>query len=302
MNLVTLPSILKANMSTLKKTGFYNTTDNESIYYESYGESGPILVFTYGLACPLNHWHKQVSHFSQDHRVLLYDLRGHNKSSLNNPNLSLEVLARDAYELSQFLYPNEKAFFIGHSFGCPISFLISILYKEQIKGSVLINGFYKNPFEKFLTKDQCIKIIESLELMHENAPELSQWIWSKGSDSSLFQILAGLTGGFNLERTDFKDIEIYTKGLASLSFSTFLIHFKTLFKFDGSDHLNEESLSPSLIIHGGRDGIVPLDQNQDLGAMKNACFLNLPEGSHCTQLDLPFETNKAIEGFIQSNY
>ena len=62
-----------------KKTGYYKAFDGTPIYYETRGSGEPI-VFIYGIACLMNHWHHQVEFFSKTHQVILFDIRGHHKS------------------------------------------------------------------------------------------------------------------------------------------------------------------------------------------------------------------------------
>ncbi len=288
-------------MTIPKKTGFFSTSDETSLYYELYGESGPVIVLSYGIACLMNHWHFQVDDFAKDHQVLMYDLRGHHKSEMGTTeDITIDLLAQDAVELLTHLFPeNPKAHFWGHSFGAPISFRCASLFPDNVESIVLINGFYKNPFSDILSVEAGLKLIENLKTFAENAPSLSQWLWANSTDNLIFHYLAGVTGGFNLERTAYKDIEIYSKGLGAIALPNFFSNFKALIQFDGSSFF-EETLCPALIVHGERDGIVPLDQNKILAeCLPDATFVEFAEGSHCTQLDLPIELNQSIREFLK---
>ncbi|MGH1468502.1 MAG: alpha/beta fold hydrolase [Bdellovibrionales bacterium] len=288
-------------MTIPKQTGLFKASDETKIYYELYGESGPVIILSYGIACLMNHWHLQVEEFAKDHQVLMYDLRGHHKSEMGPADITIELLAKDTVELLRFLFPKDpKAHFWGHSFGAPIAFRCASLFPENVESIVLINGFYKNPFSHILSVEAGLKIIDNLTVFAENAPDLSKWLWANSTDNLIFHYLAGVTGGFNLERTAYKDIEIYSKGLAALSLPNFFNNFKALLQFDGSGFF-EDTLCPALIVHGERDGIVPLDQNKILAeCLPNATFLEFAEGSHCTQLDLPIELNQAIRTFLKN--
>lgn len=283
-----------------RKKGFFKTSDQTKLYYEVYGESGPVIVLTYGIACLMNHWHFQIDEFAKDHQVLIYDLRGHHQSGMGTEeNISIDLLAQDAVELLNYTFPKDtKAHFWGHSFGAPVSFRCASLFPNQVASVVLINGFYKNPFSEFLSVEVCVQLVEGLKTFTENAPSLSQWLWANSTNNLLFHYLAGVTGGFNLERTAYKDIEIYSKGLSSIPLENFLKNFKALIQFDGSPFF-EEILCPTLIIHGARDGITPLEQNKILAeCLPNAKLIEFTEGSHCTQLDLPIEINNALREFL----
>lgn len=287
-------------MTVPKQSGFFKTTDQTKIYYELYGESGPVVVLTYGIACLMNHWHYQVEEFAKDHQVLMYDIRGHHKSDMGSTDvMTIDLLAQDCIELLDFVFDKTtSASFWGHSFGAPISLRCASLYPDRVSSLVMINGFYKNPFIEMLPTETCLQVIDGLATFAEEAPSFSQWLWSKGTDNLLFHYLAGVTGGFNLERVSYKDIEIYSKGLASIELPYFCRNFRALLEYDGAKYF-EQTVCPTLVVHGERDGIVPLDQNNILSeCLPNAQFVEFAEGSHCTQLDLPVELNKAVRSFL----
>ncbi len=289
-------------MSIPRKTGFLKMSDETKIYYELYGDSGPIIVLTYGIACLMNHWHFQIDDFAKDHHVLTYDLRGHHKSEMGpNENITTDLLAQDAIELLKMLFPkNPQAHFWGHSLGAPISFRCASLFPDSVKSIVLINGFYKNPFSELLPTKVCTKLIDNLSTFAQTAPSLSKYLWAKSINNPIFHYVAGISGGFNLERTDYKDIEIYSKGLSTIPLLNFFKHFKALIDFDGSSYF-EQITCPALIVHGTRDGLIPLEQNKILAeCLFKSTFLEFKEGSHCTQLDLPIELNLKIRDFLKT--
>lgn len=281
---------------TPRTTSYFTTTDGAQIYYEVYGESGPVVVLTYGIACLINHWHRQVEELSKDYQVMVYDIRGHHKSSRGTDEITMELLANDLLNLASFAFPKEESFhFCGHSFGAPIVLCASALKTEKVKTSTLINGFYKNPFEEYTSTEMAVKIFEGLEVFAKSAPCLTSWLWKNTVKSLAFHYLACLLGGFNIERIDHKDIEIYSQGLAILNLDYFFEHFKALLRFDGSIYLDGLD-TKTLIIHGDRDGIIPLIQNKILAdKLKNSKLVLLREGSHCTQLDLYFEVNNLLK-------
>lgn len=283
---------------TPRKTAFFTTSDGAKLYYECYGDQGPVLVLTYGIACLMNHWHPQIEDFSKDHRILIYDIRGHHKSELGDQEITVDLLAQDCVELLNEAFSEDtKAHFWGHSFGAPIALRVGSIFPERVESIVFVNGFYKNPFGDFLTNEQCLQAVEALNIFSDQAPELSQWLWSRITNNVLFRYLAGVTGGFNLERVSYKDIEIYSKGLSVLPFSNFLENFKALINFDGSPYLSK-TVAPVLVVQGDRDGLIPEHLNTSLvDQLPNGELCRFSEGSHCTQLDLPAQLNRKIRIF-----
>ncbi len=289
-------------MSVKQKTSYIKTDDKAELYYEVHGTSGPVLVFSNGLACPINHWHNQIEHFSKNFRVLAYDLRGHHKSSRGLlKKITMDLLAHDLLKILDTAFPNESsALFFGHSYGVPISLKLAALAPEKCKALVLVNGFYKNPFSEVLDEKQIIDAVEAFKVFSLSAPRLTKWIWKNGVDSSFFRKTTGCLGGFNPERMPVKDMEIYSKAVASIDLQSFLNHFKALIRFNFSA---DSALvkCPTLIVHGERDQIIQESQNIELAEMiENSFYQKLSEGSHCTPLDVPVKLNKVIEDFIET--
>jgi pimeloyl-ACP methyl ester carboxylesterase len=288
-------------MKTTKRlSAYYATPDSAKLYYEVHGDSGPILVFSNGIACPINHWHNQVEYFSKNNRVLVYDLRGHHKSSNGLiKKITMDLLAHDVMGIvEQAFGADQTASFWGHSYGVPISLKVASLNPKICNSLVLVNGFYKNPFDEYISTKQSVEIIEALKIFSYSAPEFSNWAWANAADSKLFRIITGWVGGFNAERMPVEDMEIYSRAVASMHLPTFFNHFKALLRFDFSDEASSVKC-PALIVHGERDELIPEEQNKTLAEIvQKGFFVNVKEGSHCTQLDLPQRLNSIVEEFL----
>jgi len=285
---------------TKKHSAYLTTNDSAKLYYEVHGDKGPILVLSNGLACPINHWHNQIEHFSKNYRVLAYDLRGHHKSSKGLiKKISIDLLANDIITiLKKEFGDDEKASFWGHSYGVPIALKVASLHPKMCNSLVLVNGFYKSPFGEFISTKQAVEIIEVLKVFSYSAPELSKWSWETIADSKVFRTVTSLIGGFNAERMPVKDMEIYSKAVASMNLQSFFNHFKALLRFDFTDEAPLVKC-PTLIIQGERDQLIPEHLNIELSELLQKSFFHkVKEGSHCTQLDVPIKLNSLIDEFL----
>ena len=284
----------------LVQKSYFNSFDDTRIYYELHGDSGPVVVLIYGVACQMNHWVYQVSNLSQDHRVLLFDYRGHHKSG-NSDDLTMETVAQDLGALLDHL-KIEKAHIVGHSFGVPVGVKFANLFSEKTESIVCINGFVYNPLDELFKFPVSKKLIEYLHTFQMFAPTLSQWMWQKAVNNILTQLGAGLLGGFNLELISFKDIEIYTQALENLKVEVVLKYMEDLVNADMRDDLKTVQ-AKALIISGLRDGITPSHQQE---LMKNlipdAVIERIKDGSHCTQLDMPDTVNSLLRDFFVSQH
>ncbi|MGZ5279497.1 MAG: alpha/beta fold hydrolase, partial [Pseudobdellovibrionaceae bacterium] len=129
------------------QSGRFKSFDGTSIYYEVRGKGEP-LVFIYGLACLINHWHFQIEHFAQTHQVIAFDIRGHHKSDIpaDRSKLSLDAVAQDIPYLLREVGV-KKAHFVGHSFGAQSMLKAYDLSPELFLSLIFVNGFAKNPIK-----------------------------------------------------------------------------------------------------------------------------------------------------------
>ncbi|WP_052411127.1 alpha/beta fold hydrolase [Streptomyces sp. NRRL S-118] len=97
------------------------SADGTPVHAEVYGPEGaPAVVLSHGWTCSTEFWAAQVRDLSADHRVVVYDQRGHgNTPAAAGPGgYSTEALADDLEAvLTATLDPGEKAVLAGHSMG-----------------------------------------------------------------------------------------------------------------------------------------------------------------------------------------
>ena len=111
--------------------------------------------------------------------------------------------------------------------------------------------------------------------------------------------LAALGGGFNIKLTQFKDIEMYGRGVSRLELVYFFELFDQLLKFDGTSILATIDC-PTYIIAGDRDILTPTSFQREMhDTISNSGFLLIPYGSHCCQLDFPDYLNLKLAEFLK---
>lgn len=280
------------------ETGYFNSFDNTPIYFEKRGEGEP-LIFVYGIACLMNHWHHQVEYFSKTRQVITFDLRGHHKSAdlKNSTTLNLNSMALDIVGLCEHL-KIKKADFAGHSFGGPIILELYKIKPELFNSICLVNAFAKNPIKNMFGLDVVEPFYKYLRSQFEKSPELWSTVWRHAVDNPVSMQLAALAGGFNISLTHFKDIEVYARGVARMELSVFFQLFEELMNFDGEDILKEISV-PTLIVSGEKDGVTPRSFQLHLHeTIKDSELFSIPYGSHCCQLDFPDYFNLRYEKFL----
>jgi pimeloyl-ACP methyl ester carboxylesterase len=284
-----------------KKTGTVKAFDGTPIYYEVRGEGEPI-VFVYGIACLMNHWHLQVEQFAKTNQVILFDIRGHHKSVpvANINNFKFEHLAFDVKTLLNHL-GHKKAHMVDHSFNVPYLIKTYEQFPELVSSMTFINGFARNPLKKLFGVEFVEPLFNFLREQHQKYPDLWNNLWRGLIDNPVAFQLAALAGGFNIRLTQFKDIEMYCRGVSRLELVYFFEIFSQLLQFDGTSILANISC-PTLIIAGEKDILTPLSfQKEMLAAIPGSEFLLIPYGSHCSQLDFPDFVNLKLSEFIVKN-
>ncbi len=282
------------------RSGKFESFDGTSIYYEVRGEGQP-LVLIYGIACLINHWHFQIDHFAQKYQMIAFDIRGHHKSAVPEleENISIEALAKDIPLLLKAV-GIESAHFIGHSFGAPAMLMGYQMNPHLFRSLIFINGFAKNPIKGMFGLDVVEPLFKLLKTQYASNPGVVNMIWKKAIENPLSILSSGLLGGFNLKLTQFKDIEIYARGVAQTSLGVFIPFFEDMMNFDG-ESIAASVQVPTLIISGDKDMVTPLKFQEDFHRLiQGSAFVRIPYGSHCTQLDFPDYTNLTIQQFLSA--
>ena len=281
-----------------KKGGYFKSFDGTPIYYEVRGQ-GPPLVFVYGIVSTTNNWRHQLNEFSQNYTTVVLDFRGHHNTPVpkNFENLSIDSLAQDLKALCAHLNI-KKACFCGHSFGVQVLIRGYDLFPHLFSKLIFINGFANNPVKGLMGMD-ITPLFKGLKQGFEWLPETVSHIWRSLNRSPLAMHISALAGGFNMELTSIKDLEIYARGVANVDLEIFVALFDQMISYDGRPVLDRIKV-PTLIISGDKDTVTPLSYQIDLhNRVCNSEFLNVPYGKHCTQLDMPDMVNLRIEKFLR---
>lgn len=284
-----------------KKLGYFKSFDGHQIYFESRGKGEPI-VFVYGIACLINHWHHQIDYFSNKGRTLVIDLRGHHKTSKPKDinALDIESLGQDLKALLDH-FKIQKAHFVGHSFGVQVLLSAYKSHPEIFRSMAFINGFASNPIKEMFGLGVVEKLYYFIKTKYTENPALWKTLWKLGVESPLAVPFTSLAGGFNLKLTSLKDVQVYAKGVANMDLEVFLRLFEDLMNFEGNSILPSIDC-PVLVISGENDRVTPSKFQKEMAHhIPNSEFLLVPYGSHCTQLDFPDYVNLRLEKFFEAH-
>ncbi|MHB8530676.1 MAG: alpha/beta fold hydrolase [Caulobacteraceae bacterium] len=120
--------------------------DGVEIYYEVHGE-GPALLLSHGYSATSQMWRGQVEALSKDHRLIVWDMRGHGRSDYpENPAAYSE--AETVADMATLLDAvGAKAAIVGGlSLGGYMSLAFHLAHPERVKALLIIDTGpgYKN--------------------------------------------------------------------------------------------------------------------------------------------------------------
>jgi pimeloyl-ACP methyl ester carboxylesterase len=282
-----------------KKTGSFKSYDGTKIYYEVRGEGRP-LVMAYGIGCLINHWQPQIKYFSQKYQTVVFDYRGHHNSELplDYSQISIDALARDVNALADHLNLTSASYW-GHSFGAQVLLRAYDIRPSTFHNLVFVNGFASDPISGMFGNGLASQAFTVLKGGFDIAPSTFSYLWKQVVNNPLSVHSSALLGGFNIQLTALKDIEIYLKGVATMDLNAFLKLFDNMMKYDGRPVYDRIEV-PTLIVGGKKDAVTPQRYQQEMHLrIKKSEFMMVPFGSHCTQLDMPDLVNLRIEKFLR---
>ncbi len=117
-------------------------TNNIKFHYQLIGKGDRLVVFNHGLVMDnLSSWYftlgNKIVSFA---RVLLYDMRGHGKTSRPKNGYHVEDFSADLDALLCALKIDEPVFLVGNSFGGLLNLAFAVEYPDRIRGMVLVDA------------------------------------------------------------------------------------------------------------------------------------------------------------------
>lgn len=150
------------------------TDDDIRLYFEETGLGDPI-VFLHEFAGDHRSWEKQVRHFSQTHRCIVFAARGYPPSAVpTDPGLySQNRAVLDALTVLDAASAS-KAFMVGNSMGGFTALHFALSHPERTLGSVVAGcGYGAHPDQEAAFRDECEKIASAFD--HEGSKAMSRW-------------------------------------------------------------------------------------------------------------------------------
>lgn len=280
--------------------GYFRTRDGVRLYYSVEGPVGaPALLFCYGLVCSKLQWKYQMEEFKKTHRVVYMDYRAHGQSSRpeDPQSVTIENCARDLLELLDEL-KIPSATVLGHSLGVNIILDLYRLAPKRVKGLVLANGTPKDPFETMFHHNFLQVAFPLVHRAQSLFPDLLQKFWRSQGTNPVNQYFVALAG-FNPKYAKREDINEYLRLTSTVDLDVFLHLLSDFMRYDAT-HWLQDVACPTLVLAGARDLITPpLNQRLFAGLIPGADYQEIPEGSHCPQMEKADLVNELLGAFFR---
>jgi pimeloyl-ACP methyl ester carboxylesterase len=121
--------------------------DGVGIYYEVHG-AGPPLLLTHGYSSTSAMWHGQVDALAKDHKLILWDMRGHGQSDYpDDPHAYSEALTVGDMAAILDTVGSKRAVIGGLSLGGYMSLAFTRAYPQRVRALLIIDtgpGFKKD--------------------------------------------------------------------------------------------------------------------------------------------------------------
>lgn len=122
----------KTNMPSIKMN------DNQSLYYEEYGDGIPIIfIHPPGMGRKVFVYQQDLS---KHMRVIMPDLSGHGESNTVVQNVSISFYANEIIHFMDLLHI-DQAMICGYSAGCLIAQQIGLLFPERVRLMILAGSY-----------------------------------------------------------------------------------------------------------------------------------------------------------------
>jgi 3-oxoadipate enol-lactonase len=118
-------------MSTIRVNGV-------DLYYEIHGSGEPVLLI-HGLGSSTRDWDRQVPELAEQFQVIVFDVRGHGRSSKPRQRYSVKLFADDTAALIRHLGVG-SVHVVGISMGGMMAFQLAVDAPELVRSLVIVNS------------------------------------------------------------------------------------------------------------------------------------------------------------------
>ena len=261
---------------------FFTTPDGCRIFYQIHGSTpqNPYLVFLNGTMQTALQWVPHARELKQHCNVLIYDARSQGKSDLSSARLGIDVHTTDLLGLMRRL-EIKAANLVGLSHGAMIAMAMAGQYPDVVKRLVLCSiGGIQTTRLKTIIKSWCI-------LLRHGSKEAFAW-----------SAVPWVFGEAYLNR-HWHVLDKWVHAIATRNHRDALItHMEAMLDYPFIGSLADKVQSPSLLITGTDDALIPLESARQLAERLKAVHHELPGIGHTIPVEAPARLLSLIQSFM----
>jgi pimeloyl-ACP methyl ester carboxylesterase len=283
------------------RTGHARTDDGLSLHWRSTGEGRPVVLCN-GVGVSTFFWRYLADDLRRDHRVILWDYRGHGRSDRRirpgETDLSVRRHARDLLAVLDAAGVTEPAILVGHSMGCQVALEAWRLDAARVAGLVLALGSAGRTLHTFGGWSGSAAVFRAIARAVERVgPRINQLNRLTLRSPVAWEVarrMALVDPYYTLR----EDLTPYLEHLASMDMRVFVRCVLEVDEHDAWPALPEMHV-PALVIAAERDAFTPIACARDVARrLPDAELFVLADGSHAALVEQPETFNHRIRRFL----
>lgn len=250
------------------------------LYHRLEGDGDPVLLLS-PLGNDSSFWARQVSDFARTHKVITFDARGTGVSSPCDDTCSIEQLADDVIAMLEALDVG-PAHLVGLAIGGQVAIRVAATRPDLVRGLVLTSCYVRadERIEQATARWRELALAAGMEEVYESSLE---WVFSPCYVEDNREQMDRLRTFFRLTVQD--PVSFCRHSLAGVT-------------YDAAPDLARVRC-PTLVVHGGRDRLVDVDQAHRLAeAVDGARLAELPSAPHFLTWEDADWFNRKVLGFL----
>ncbi|MFY7839118.1 MAG: alpha/beta fold hydrolase [Lacibacter sp.] len=242
---------------------------------------GNAVVLIHGFGEDHRIWQKQLPALQQNHKVLLPDLPGTGKSTLNNATLSIDSMA-EAIKLMLDEEEIKTCIMLGHSMGGYVTLAFAEKYPERLQAFGLIHSTaYADSEEKKEARKKSIGFIQ----------EYGAFEFMKATIPNLF------AATFN--RTHSEEVQQLTEQGKQFTAEALTAYYNAMINRPDRTAVLKTATVPVLMFIGEEDKAVNPADALEQASLPAVCMVKLIPGiAHMGMLEATTTLNETILAFI----
>nr|WP_319539042.1 alpha/beta hydrolase [uncultured Methanospirillum sp.] len=230
--------------------------------YRSIGSGEPLLMIM-AMGGTMSGWDRRlISQFSQEYRVIIYDIRGTGYSSGENAEVSIQVMANDACLLLKRLGTSPCHIF-GYSLGSMIGLQLAVSHPDLVSSLVLCSASRSG-----------ISVYNRITS------------WFDPENPGIIPPRARFPPEFLNEHPDLSDV--FPPSAHPVNIPAILRQLDAIGAWEISDEALAGISKPVLLLTGEEDCITPVEDGETIAShLNDATCVEVPGGGHGMMYQVP---------------